>query len=147
MRNYIVLFIVTFFITSFATISFADNKDTFAPWHFNRPYENKHSRVTPESNLNVPAYLLKNTVKIFIKYISRVDGDKCQMYPTWSHYSLQVVEKHGFFMGIVMTADRLIHESNEMDYAPIINTGNELRYFDPVSNNDFWWYGGRELDK
>jgi len=49
-------------------------------------------------------------------------------------------------MGIIMTADRLIHESNEMDYAPIINTGNKLRYFDPVSNNDFWWYGGRELD-
>jgi len=45
-----------------------------------------------------------------------------------------------------MTADRLIHESNEMDYAPIINKGNKLRYLDPVSNNDFWWYGGRELD-
>ena len=82
MRNYIVLFIVTFFITSSATISFADNRDTFAPWHFNRPSENKYSRVTTENNLNVPAYLLKNTVKIFIKYISRVDGDRCQMYPT-----------------------------------------------------------------
>jgi len=68
------------------------------------------------------------------------------MYPTCSSYSLQVIEKHGFFIGIVMTADRLIHESNEMDYAPIINTGNKLRYFDPVSNNDFWWDGGRELD-
>lgn len=82
MRNYIVLSIITFFIICSATISFADNRGTFAPWNFNRPPENKYSRVTPENNLNVPAYLLKNTVKIFIKYISRVDGDRCPMYPT-----------------------------------------------------------------
>ncbi|MBT8489958.1 MAG: membrane protein insertion efficiency factor YidD, partial [Deltaproteobacteria bacterium] len=90
---------------------------------------------------------LKSSVKIFIHYISKVDGDRCQMYPTCSSYSLQVIDKHGFITGIVMTADRLIHESNEMDYAPLIRVGNRFRYYDPICNNDFWWYRDDTLDK
>ena len=70
------------FIVCSATISFADNRDTFAPWHFNHLPERNYSHVTHEKDLNAPAYLLRNTVKIFIKYISRVDGDRCPMYPT-----------------------------------------------------------------
>ena len=38
-----------------------------------------------------------------------------------------------------MTTDRLIHENNEMDYAVIIKKGDRYRYFDPLSNNDYWW--------
>jgi len=41
------------------------------------------------------------------------------MYPTCASYSRQVIRKHGVFIGIAMTADRLIHEGNEMDYAPL----------------------------
>jgi hypothetical protein len=71
--------------------------------------------------------------------ISRVDGNRCSMYPTCSHYAIEAVEKHGLLIGIVMTCDRLIHESNEMDYSPLVEVGDSLRYADPVENNDFWW--------
>lgn len=71
--------------------------------------------------------------------ISRVDGNRCPMYPTCSHYSLEAIGKHGLLIGIVMTFDRLIHESNEMDYAPLVEVGDAVRYADPVENNDFWW--------
>jgi len=47
-------------------------------------------------------------IKEFREYISVVDGDRCQMVPTCSTYSLQAVEKHGFLYGILMTTDRLI---------------------------------------
>jgi hypothetical protein len=51
-------------------------------------------------------------------------------------------------MGIAMTADRLIHEGNEMDYAPLVKVGKSIRYYDPVSWNDYWWYDKKEnLDK
>ncbi len=71
--------------------------------------------------------------------ISRVDGNRCPMHPTCSRYSLEAIEKHGFLIGIVMTCDRLIHESNEMDYAPLVEVGDSVKYADPVENNDFWW--------
>lgn len=71
--------------------------------------------------------------------ISRVDGERCLMHPTCSHYSVEAIEKHGILVGIVMTFDRLIHESNETDYAPLVEVGDSVRYDDPVENNDYWW--------
>jgi uncharacterized protein YneR len=62
------------------------------------------------------------------------------MYPSYSAYSIQAIQKHGFFIGIMMTADRLIHEVNEMDHVPFVDGRDELRFYDPVENNDFWWY-------
>jgi len=62
------------------------------------------------------------------------------MYPTCSAYSMEAVKRHGFLIGFVMTADRLIHESNEMDLVPTILVGNRYRYYDPLSHNDFWWH-------
>ncbi|MBA7560484.1 putative membrane protein insertion efficiency factor [subsurface metagenome] len=95
----------------------------------------------------MPARMALGGLNFFSEYISQVDGDRCPMYPTCASYSRQVIKKHGFFMGIVMTADRLIHESNEMDYAPLVKVGGGMRYSDPVSENDFWWYNEEGLDK
>ena len=125
----------------------ATEHDSFTPWDFNQSSSRSISEHRIIKNISVPAYFLKSSVKFFIHYISKVDGDRCQMHPTCSSYSLQVIEKHGFFTGIVMTADRLIHESNEMDYAPLIRVGNRFRYYDPICNNDFWWYRDDTLDK
>jgi hypothetical protein len=118
----------------------SDDKNPFSPWEFNRKTPKSDQGISKNKDISLPAHMLAGSVKVFINYISRVDGDRCQMYPTCSSYSLQAIEKHGFFGGIVMTADRLIHESNEMDYADVVEIGGRLRFYDPVSNNDFWWY-------
>ena len=65
------------------------------------------------------------------------------MHPTCSAYSLQAFKKHGFSIGFMMTADRLIHEGSEMDYAPLVKVGDRYKFYDPISNNDFWWYDAR----
>jgi len=62
------------------------------------------------------------------------------MHPTCSAYGLQATERHGFILGIILTADRLIHESDEMSFAPMVEVGGTVRFLDPVDNNDFWWY-------
>lgn len=62
------------------------------------------------------------------------------MHPSCSAYSIESIRKHGAIMGFVMTSDRLLHESNEMDHAPLIQKDGLLKYFDPVESNDFWWY-------
>lgn len=74
------------------------------------------------------------------KVIGPVNGGRCPMYPTCSQYSVQAIRKHGPIVGIIMTADRLIHERDEQGYAPLIKVGSRYRFDDPVRNNDFWWY-------
>lgn len=78
-------------------------------------------------------------VKGFQKYVSPVDGDRCGLYPSCSNYALQALDKHGLLMGLVMTFDRLLRESDELRLSrPILSDGT-LLFDDPVSANDFWW--------
>ena len=78
-------------------------------------------------------------VKGFQKTISPVDGARCTMYPTCSAYSLDAFRRHGTIKGLILTADRLLHEADEHDFAPVIIKHGVYRYYDPVENNDFWW--------
>lgn len=78
-------------------------------------------------------------VRLFQHFISSIDGARCSMYPTCSHYSLLAFKKHGPVMGYIMTTDRLIHESDEPRFVPRIEKHGFIRFYDPVKNNDFWW--------
>ncbi|MDQ1334691.1 MAG: uncharacterized protein QG552_1641 [Thermodesulfobacteriota bacterium] len=75
------------------------------------------------------------------RHISEVDGQRCPSDPTCSSYSAQVFRKHGFFVGWVMTVDRLIHEADEGRNSPVVRRNGEFKILDPVENNDFWWHG------
>jgi len=121
--------------------------DPFEPWEFDDRAASRSTLQHEKESVSLPARVALGGLKIFSKYISRVDGDRCPMYPTCASYSRQVFRKHGFFMGVIMTADRLIHETDEMEYAPLVKVGSSVRYLDPVSENDFWWYGKEGLDK
>lgn len=115
----------------------AHGEDNFTPWDF-AAREMKSTGTIKE--LSWPASLLRGGFIFFSKYLSPIDGDRCNMYPTCAAYSREAVEKHGFIGGLLLTVDRLIHESDEIDMAPRIIKGDRLRYLDQVSNNDFWWY-------
>jgi hypothetical protein len=78
------------------------------------------------------------------RHISAVDGQRCPSEPTCSSYSAQAFRKHGFLIGWVMTVDRLIHEADEGRHSPLVRSNGVLKIFDPVANNDFWWYGKNE---
>jgi hypothetical protein len=64
------------------------------------------------------------------------------MYPTASGFLGQAVAKHGMLIGIMMTADRLLHEWDEQERAPRIVKYGVSRSYDPVEGNDFWWAQG-----
>jgi putative component of membrane protein insertase Oxa1/YidC/SpoIIIJ protein YidD len=83
--------------------------------------------------------IAEGLVGFFREYISPVDGDRCPSYPTCSQYSLEAIRKHGVLLGLVMTFDRLIHESDEVRGAPAVKVYRSYRHYDPVENNDFWW--------
>ncbi len=83
--------------------------------------------------------LAEGGIRIFQRYISPVDGDRCPSYPTCSQYGVEAVRTHGAVIGFVMTFDRLMHESDEIRRVPLVKVGDRYRYYDPVENNDFWW--------
>ena len=97
------------------------------------------SRATPEKGGSLGQRAAAGLIGIFRTYISPVDGDRCPSYPSCSQYSLEAIQKHGAIVGLVMTFDRLIHESDEIRTAPPVKVYDSYRYYDPVENNDFWW--------
>jgi uncharacterized protein len=137
MYKFAILFIILFASLSPAA---AENNTDMAPWNFILKERKEPMIIVEQSSFStMPRDLMMSGIRFFSNYISPVDGDRCRMYPTCASYGYQAFAKHGFLIGFVMTADRLIHESNEMDYAPLIKKGPTLRYYDPVSHNDFWW--------
>lgn len=81
-------------------------------------------------------------VNIYREHISPIDGDRCPSLPPCSTYCFQAVRKHGFLMGWMMTVDRLLHEGKEeTNVSPVVYSDGKWKIFDPVQNNDFWWYG------
>ncbi|MDY6836697.1 MAG: membrane protein insertion efficiency factor YidD [Thermodesulfobacteriota bacterium] len=85
---------------------------------------------------HTPAFL----VGLYREYISPVDGSQCPMVPSCSQYSLDAFEKHGFFMGWIMTCDRLLRcGRDEIKRSSRILLMGEEKCYDPVENNDFWW--------
>ncbi|MFH1077289.1 MAG: membrane protein insertion efficiency factor YidD [Pseudomonadota bacterium] len=96
---------------------------------------------SPDDNYKEPsANPMLQGVVFYRDIISPVDGDRCPMYPTCSQYSVECLKKHGLIVGMIMTCDRLIHEANEIDLAPLIEVNGLYRCYDPTKWNDFWWY-------
>lgn len=68
-------------------------------------------------------------------------GRRCAYHPSCSNYALLAIRKHGALVGSVMAFDRLQHEADEARYSPRILTGGQIKVFDPLVNNDYWWHG------
>ena len=89
-----------------------------------------------ESGFNPGVWLLN----IYRDHISPVDGGRCPSMPSCSSYSVEAFKKHGFFLGWIMTVDRLIHEGKEESLvSPLVFSKGTWKLYDPVENNDFWW--------
>jgi hypothetical protein len=97
-----------------------------------------HARVQEnQEGFNMGAWL----ASFFREHISAVDGDRCPCIPSCSSYSVSAFKKHGFFVGWLMTVDRLIHEADEGAVSPLMVDHGQVKILDPVENNDFWWFG------
>jgi len=72
------------------------------------------------------------------RVVSPVDGDRCSMAPTCSLYSRQALARHGVLLGVLLTADRLLHEADEVPHVPRLKEGGETYFVDPLSANTYW---------
>ena len=97
--------------------------------------------AAPAAEGVLPALVFDAYLRFFQQVISPVDGARSTMYPTGSAYARQVIKKHGALLGVVLTAERLMHEGNEEQVASRIRKYGIWRVYDPVEANDWWWSG------
>lgn len=87
---------------------------------------------------STPKLIAKGAILFYSKLISPADGPRSPSYPTGSAYGLRAVNRYGFLTGVILTADRLIHES-DLPLGPVINVYGTRRFYDPIQHNTFWW--------
>ena len=87
-----------------------------------------------------PPPLLLRIYGDYLNHLSAVRAGECPMYPSCSEYSKQCFQKHGFFVGWMMTCDRLMRcGRDEMKLSPRVLVDGRWKYYDPVERNNFWW--------
>jgi hypothetical protein len=96
-------------------------------------------RETSRDAEGVGAGLLLGVLGFYRNVVSTVDGDRCSMAPTCSLYSRDAIHAHGAWVGTLLTADRLLHEADEIPLVPTIDIGGETHYLDPLEANTYWW--------
>lgn len=138
-----VTLIILFF--SLLLVSFSKREGLAGEDRWAEPWKDESSPATgkvrnTEKTFSSGQWVVEGLVGFYKNYISPVDGDRCPSYPTCSQYAIEAVRKHGALVGMVMGFGRLIHESDEIYQAPKIWKDGFYRSYDPVENNDFWWY-------
>ena len=83
-----------------------------------------------------------------LNHLSAVRIGECPMYPSDSEYSLESFDKHGWVLGWMMTMDRLLRcGRDETRLSPPIRVDGKWKIYDPLENNDFWWYQPDSVDR
>lgn len=88
--------------------------------------------------VSVPTWFGRNAIRIYSKAISPADGPRSPSFPTSTAYGREAIQQHGFLVGVLLIADRLIHESDVHRGPKIVKYGVS-RYYDPVKVNTYWW--------
>ena len=99
------------------------------------------------SPVDRPAGFLAAVLEIYrgpLNHLYAIRGGQCPMYPTCSEYSRQAIARHGPVIGWMMTTDRLLRcGRDETHLAPRVMIDGQLKTYDPVEENDFWWFTGQ----
>lgn len=75
-----------------------------------------------------------------LNHLSAVRRGPCPMHPSCSEYTRQAMAQHGRIKGWLMAMDRLMRcGRDETRLAPTVRVNGQIKYYDPVGNNDFWW--------
>ena len=130
--------VITSLTIFFSLITMAHASDFKGPWDQGSSKRINHKKMDHKFNP------LRFMVEGYRSYISPIDGKNCPMYPSCSKYSLLCFKKHGLIIGWMMTCDRLFRcGRDELRLSPQIRVKGEIKCYDPLESNDFWWYSER----
>ena len=126
------------FVLVLAVPARAEEDPLHGPWDspLYRELVQKEKETRRNTSMSSPFFI--SLLNFFSQVISPVDGDRCPSYPTCAAYSKEAYQKHGAFIGTLMTVDRLFHEADEPRFSPSVQVYGVSRIYDPVSANEFW---------
>lgn len=78
----------------------------------------------------------------YARFLTKVDGPRCEHRPTCSHYAFLAIKQQGYLLGSLLTIDRLLRgsRSSVLRSLPLYKVEDGVRYYyDPVENNTFWY--------
>lgn len=87
---------------------------------------------------SVVKLVLTGGIRFYASVISPADGPRSPSYPTGTAYGIEAINTYGFFPGIILISDRLLHETDR-NLGPSITLFGTERYFDPPAYNTYWW--------
>ena len=94
----------------------------------------------PAAEQGILGRIASAPVRFYQRFLAEQWAPRCAYYPSCSHYALEAIRKHGVVVGSILAFDRLQHEANESRYSPRIIVNGEIKVYDPLENNDYWWY-------
>lgn len=87
------------------------------PWGKDADLAIKHKIENPLSGCNQNPSLLAQFGRLAIKFhqdvISPADGPRSHFIPSSSQYTLDAIQKYGFFVGVSRGCDRLMRENDD----------------------------------
>jgi putative membrane protein insertion efficiency factor len=108
---------------------------------FKAPWKKNDAQEVLDKNIDQKTNPLRFLVRAYRTHISPIDGKNCPMYPSCSTYSLQCFKRHGLFIGWILACDRLFRcGRDELRLSPQVFINGKFKCYDPLENNDFWWY-------
>lgn len=81
-----------------------------------------------------------------LDHLSSVRQGQCPMHPSCSEYADQAIAKHGPLIGWTMALDRLMRcGRDETRRNRKIRVNGDVLFYDPVEENDEWWFRSQTL--
>jgi hypothetical protein len=115
---------------------------SFADESINSKANNENNTNSNSNHLSkeklAPNNLFIGSVNFYRKYMSSIFGGHCSLEPSCSMYSLQAFGNDGILLGFLLTYDRLIHETDEWKFSYKTLVKDNIKFYDPVKNNEFW---------
>lgn len=104
------------------------------PWDEQRP----SGVQRPEVSDSFGSAMGVSLIRLYQRTASRVDTDRSKSYPVSSRYAIQAFEQQGFWLGMFLTADRLIREIDPSTNPHRIYENGRQYIYDPLEAN-VWW--------
>jgi len=82
-----------------------------------------------------PRQILLSGIRFFQKWISPIDGPRCNFSPTCSTFGYQALHDHDVLLGVMATADRLMRCHYLMEPDAGYERLPDGKLYDPVSHN------------
>jgi len=104
------------------------------PWGKDADLAVKRPSVVQVAQKSSGVQVAEKMILFHQNVISHADGPRSHFVPSSSQYTLEAIQKHGFFKGYILGCDRLMRENNEEWIYPKTMGPYCVLKYDPIPN-------------